>query len=152
MLFTAVKFTHLRSLLRLFCSSLAKNLLVAAKPIDALAIARCRTADRVSEAAAGFIVLTGIAMICGRSGRLARAGTPLPANGPLRAGQYKPPFNVSVMHRRKVMSDPSTEKQRPPLNARQPTVRCHSFILKMSPRVVDNKSSKCKIGKKNNPE
>jgi uncharacterized membrane protein len=65
MLFTVVKFTHLLSLLLLFCSSLAKNLLVAAKPIDAPAIARCRTADRVSGGAAGIIVLTGIAMIYG---------------------------------------------------------------------------------------
>ena len=65
MLFTAVKFIHLVSLLLLFCSSLAKNFLLSAKPIDAHAIARCRTADRVSGAAAGIIVLTGLAMIYG---------------------------------------------------------------------------------------
>lgn len=65
MLFTTVKFTHLLSLLLLVCSSLAKNLLVGAKPFDAKSIARCRTADRVSGAAAGVIVLTGIAMIYG---------------------------------------------------------------------------------------
>ena len=63
MLFTTVKFTHMLSLLLLFCASLAKNLLVFAVPVKEAAIRKCRTADRVSEVAAFFIVLSGAGLI-----------------------------------------------------------------------------------------
>jgi uncharacterized membrane protein len=61
--FATIKFVHLLSLLLLFSASLAKNLLVAAQPFDARAATRCRTADRISGAAAGLIVLSGIALV-----------------------------------------------------------------------------------------
>lgn len=63
MLFTTVKFLHLVALLLLFCASLAKNLLLTARPLESVGIARCRTADRMSGVAAGFIVVSGAGLI-----------------------------------------------------------------------------------------
>jgi uncharacterized membrane protein len=63
MLFTVVKFTHLISLLLLFSASLAKNLLLLARPVNESAISKCRTADRVSGVAAVFIVVSGAGLI-----------------------------------------------------------------------------------------
>lgn len=63
MLFTTVKFAHLIALLLLFCASMAKNLLLTARPLEAIGIDRCRTADRLSGVAAVFIVVSGAGLI-----------------------------------------------------------------------------------------
>lgn len=62
MLFSTVKFTHLLSLLLLFCASVAKNLILAVGPVEARTIVRCRRADRISGYAAVLIVLSGLAL------------------------------------------------------------------------------------------
>jgi uncharacterized membrane protein len=68
MVFTTIKFLHLLALLCLFTASAVKNLLLAQTPIQSLTAQRYRTADQVSGAAAGVVVLTGIglppALIC----------------------------------------------------------------------------------------
>lgn len=63
MTFATIKFVHLLSLLLLFCASAAKNLLLRGDAVNGVSIGRCRIADRVSGAAAGMIVVTGIALI-----------------------------------------------------------------------------------------
>jgi putative membrane protein len=63
MLFTALKFAHLCSLLILFSASAAKNLLLHQKPVSLQHIRRCKIADRVSGTAAGFMVLSGIGLL-----------------------------------------------------------------------------------------
>jgi putative membrane protein len=63
MIFTAIKFFHLLALLSLFSASVIKNLLLGQVPILSKTIQRCRTADQVSGAAAGAVVLTGIGLL-----------------------------------------------------------------------------------------
>lgn len=63
MLFTTAKFRHLVALLLLFCASVAKYLLLTARPLEAVGIDRCRMADRMSGVAAGFIVVSGAGLV-----------------------------------------------------------------------------------------
>jgi putative membrane protein len=63
MIFTTIKFLHLLALLFLFTASVIKNLLLIQAPIRSQTIQRCKTADQVSGAAAGVIVLTGIGLL-----------------------------------------------------------------------------------------
>jgi putative membrane protein len=63
MLFATVKFLHLFALLFLFAASLIKNLLLRQQPVERQAVANCLAADRVSGAAAGLVVLSGIGLL-----------------------------------------------------------------------------------------
>jgi putative membrane protein len=63
MIFTTIKFFHLLALLFLFAASVVKNLLLTQTSIESQTIQRCRTADQVSGAAAGIVVLTGIGLL-----------------------------------------------------------------------------------------
>ncbi len=63
MLFAALKFSHLLALMLLFSASLAKNLLIAQTPVQSQSLYLCRRADQVSGAAAGLVVLSGIALL-----------------------------------------------------------------------------------------
>jgi putative membrane protein len=63
MIFTTIKFFHLLALLFLFAASVLKNLLLTQTSIESQTIQRCRTADQVSGAAAGIVVLTGIGLL-----------------------------------------------------------------------------------------
>jgi putative membrane protein len=63
MIFTTIKFLHLLALLFLFTASVIKNLLLIQAPIRSQTVLRCRTADRVSGAAAGVVVLTGVGLL-----------------------------------------------------------------------------------------
>jgi uncharacterized membrane protein len=62
MLFASIKLIHLLSLMLLVSSSIAKNLLVR-KALSPESIRKCRTADRVSGAMAGLMVVSGLGML-----------------------------------------------------------------------------------------
>ena len=63
MLFIAIKCLHIMTLLLLFSSSLAKNILVAQTPFNCQLAHWARIADRASGAAAGLAVLSGLALV-----------------------------------------------------------------------------------------
>jgi uncharacterized membrane protein len=63
MLFTSVKFIHFFSLIFLMASSVTKNILVRKSSVPSISISRCRVADRVSGAAAGLMIVSGIGML-----------------------------------------------------------------------------------------
>lgn len=63
MLFTTVKFLHLLAVMLLFSASLIKNLLLGQASIQSQTMRWCRTADRISGAAAGLVVLSGIGLL-----------------------------------------------------------------------------------------
>lgn len=63
MLFTSVKFIHVLSLIFLIASSVTKNILVRKATVPSKSISRCRVADRVSGAAAGLMIVSGIGML-----------------------------------------------------------------------------------------
>lgn len=62
-MFVTIKFLHLLALMVLFAASAIKNLLLAKGTVPSQAIRSCRTADQVSGAAAGVVVLTGVGLL-----------------------------------------------------------------------------------------
>lgn len=63
MIFIAIKFLHLTSLLFLFSASLFKNIVLSQKTLAENELYWCRIADKVSGASAGLMVITGGTLI-----------------------------------------------------------------------------------------